>query len=270
MKKSQFYYWIIIVAFSFGFYAKSRIPTQADVGEQSLKIFQVPEVFRTDTISKLHPQKSKYLQSYYPSFLGKFSFGDTLFTDDRWREDADQDYLYFMRDSIDYFASDGFQLIPRPDIKLPDFNNMRDKTAAYFPVFLPNETSETKLLFGKSSYVYAIQEARDSSGDWRPIEHRGFDWCGMGRWELKVHPQEYAAMLMPLYQGNYATELRIIFKNGENKIISKPYTGTISYEQFYFKPDSYMKKWFEDSPLSVTFGEFYGSYPLPYFKLGGN
>ena len=269
MQKSQFYYWIIIVAFSFGFYAKSRIPAQADVGEQSLKVFQVPEVFRTDTLSTLLPQKSKYLQSYYPSFLGKFAFGDTLFTDDRWLDDAEPDFLYFMRDSLDYFASDGFQLVPRPDIQLPGLNNESDKTAAYFPVFLPNETRETKLLFGKDDYLYAIQEARDSSGDWRPIEHRGFDWCGMGSWELKVHPQEYAAMLMPLYRGNYATELRVIFKNGENKIISKPYPGTISYEQFYFEPDSEIKKWFEDNPLAITFGKFYGSFPLQYFELGG-
>lgn len=267
MQKSQFYYWIIIVAFSFGFYAKSRIPAQADVGEQSLKVFQVPEVFRTDTISTLLPQKSKYLQSYSPSFLGKFAFGDILLLDNHWPEDPENDFLYFMRDSLDYFASDGLQLIPRPDIQLPDLNNKNNRTAAYFPVFIPNETRETKLLFGKNFHLHALHEARDSSGNWRPIEYRGFDWCGTGSWswELRLHPQEYAAMLMPLYRGNYATELRVIFKNGENKIISKPYAGTISYEQFYFEPDSYIKKWFEDSPLSVTVGKFYGSYPLQYF-----
>ncbi len=268
MKKSQFYYWIIIVAFSFGFYAKSRIPVQNELGEENLKIFQVPEVSQTDTIRKLVPQKTRYLQSCYPYFIGKFAFGDTLFTDDRWIENTEQDFLFEMRDSLDYFASDGFQLIPRPDIHLPDPEN-KDKIAAYFPVFLPNETQETKLLYGKDSHLYAIQEARDSSGDWRPIEHRGFDWCGVGSWELKVHPQEYAAMLMPLYRGNYATELRVIFKNGENKIISKPYPGTISYEQFYFEPDSPIKEWFEQNPLAITFGKFYGSFPLQYFELGG-
>ena len=269
MQQVHKYYWIIIVAFIFGFHTKGRIFNQAPTSAQDLEAFKVPNIYRTDTLSKLMPRKVKYLQSYYPRFLGKYAFGDTLFTDERWYENAEQDFLYFMRDSLDYLASDGFQLIPRPDIELPNSDYKGNEPAAFFPVFIPNETADTKLLFGKESHVYAIQEARDSFGDWRPIEHRGFDWCGVGSWELKVHPQEYVAMLMPLYKGNYATELRIIFKNGENRIISKPYRGSISYEQFYFEPGSEIKKWFKRNPLAMTLGKCYGSYPLQYFELGG-
>ena len=269
MQHAQYYYWVIIVAFSLGFFLKSRMANKASGYYQSMKPFTIPEIIRTDTFPKLSPKEVKYLRGYYPSFLGKFAFGDTLYNDDRWREKSESDFMYSKRDSLEHYASDGLQLIPRPDIQLPDLLYERNEADAFFPVFIPNETGETKLLFGKDNYVYGIQEARDSTGEWRPIEHRGSDWCGVGRWELKVHPKEYAVMLMPLYKGNYATELRIIFKNGENRIISKPYRGTISYEQFYFKSDSWMRKWFKQSPLRMTNAKCYGSYPIEYAEFGG-
>jgi hypothetical protein len=99
-------------------------------------------------------------------------------------------------------------------------------------VYVVNTTGHTKLLAGKDSWVFAIQEAQDRQGQWLPIESRGFDFCGNEHWLLKVHPQQLALFLVQQYEGPFATRLRVRLQNGESRYTSAPYPGHISEQQF--------------------------------------
>lgn len=272
MKKAQLYYWIIILAFGFGFFVKSAFYSpfyENEREDKAIAPFEIPKVFQPNAPLHLKPQKRKYINPYFPTFLGKFPFSTNLAIDNQQHFIADEDYLFYSGDSIETYGGDGLQLIPAPQIKLAELPYYRLDDSAHFPVFIVNETPLTKTIEGKDGHLFAIQEAKDSNGMWRPIEQRGFDFCGNGRWGLKIYPQEYGVFLMPLYEGSYFTELRVRFRNGDNIIISKSYKGMINYDQFYFEPDSEMKKHITHSPLAIVNVTFYGSYPLEYSQLSG-
>lgn len=261
MQQAQKYYWIIIVAFSLGFLLKTQL------NKQQLKAapeyFQVPSYISLDTNEEGKPHTQRELRDFRPSFLGKYSFGDSLAWSSNIDAEYENDYLYPYRDSVDLIPADGLQLIPRPDIQFRDpYAKKRDRN--YFPVFIPNETENTKLLSGKGICVYAIMEAKDSSGSWRPIHYDSGNFCGMGKWELRIHPKEYGVMLLPSYKGNYATKLRVRMRNGENIIVSKPFDGTISYNQFYLPEKSRIKERALQNPTGFSFWQCFGSYPIEF------
>ena len=56
--------------------------------------------------------------------------------------------------------------------------DFEDTVGVYFPVYIVNSTSSDKVLLGKDSYVFGLQEALDEDRRqrWRPIESRGFDF----------------------------------------------------------------------------------------------
>ncbi len=48
----------------------------------------------------------------------------------------------------------------------------------------------------------------------------------------KLIPKEFVTVLIPKYEGNYKTKLRLRFSNGENLYISEPFEGVIDKKQF--------------------------------------
>ena len=261
MQQAQKYYWIIIVAFSLGFFLKMHLAKQQVDVEVSSNFFQVPSYISLDTARSLRPHKETAISPINPSFLGKYPFGDSLIWKVREEWAFDDDYLYYERDTISKFLSAGLQLIPRPEIQIED-PRIPSNNLAYFPVFLPNETSSPIALFGKDSHLYATLEARDSFGHWLPISYRSPDFCGWGRWTLKINPQEYGVMLMPVYKGNFSTQLRVRYINGENISVSTPFPASIAYEQFYFDKASSDKEWAAKDPAAFARSYCFGSYPL--------
>ena len=101
-----------------------------------------------------------------------------------------------------------------------------------FPVYVANTSPHRKLLYGKNQRVFAIQEAKDRSGQWRPIESNGPDFCGNGQWVLKLRPGQMGVFLMDKYQGAFQTLLRVQLQNGDSRYISAPYKGQIDERQF--------------------------------------
>ncbi|SFQ83354.1 hypothetical protein [Hymenobacter arizonensis] len=101
-----------------------------------------------------------------------------------------------------------------------------------FPVYVANTSRHRKLLYGKDRWVFAIQEAKDRNGQWRPIESKGPDFCGNGRWVLKLRPGQMGVFLMDKYSGAYQTLLRVRLQNGDSRYVSAPYKGQIDERQF--------------------------------------
>jgi hypothetical protein len=102
----------------------------------------------------------------------------------------------------------------------------------YFPVYVVNQTPTSKILLGTGSNVYAIQEAFDGK-TWRPIEAVQGDWCGMGRWGLKINSDEFVTFLMRKYTGDFKTKMRVRVKVGDMIYVSNPFIGSINRSQFY-------------------------------------
>lgn len=103
----------------------------------------------------------------------------------------------------------------------------------HYPCYIVNETKNDKLLKGKDSHIYAIQEAQDSNGHWFPIENYMFDFCGNGGREYIIHSNEYMLVLFRKYHGNYKTKIRVVIENNNCIYTSNAISGYINYSQFY-------------------------------------
>jgi hypothetical protein len=71
-------------------------------------------------------------------------------------------------------------------------------------------------------------EAKDSTGNWRPIEEPYVYMCGNGVGTIILPPTEVVLSFVPITNGNYLTQLRLVFGNNH----SAPYVGYINYRQF--------------------------------------
>lgn len=264
MKNFPFIVSIVTVVFCFGFYIKSFPPFPDTSNVDMAKPFTIPQVFQSDIPPELEAHNISYIKPNFPHFLGIYPFAEAIpiYPWELWI--TDEQYSFHEQDSFPYYDGGGLQIIIAPHIKLAEHIKQRLNNNSFFPVFLVNETKDIKALQGKDSYVFAIQEAKDSNGIWRPIEQRGFDFCGNGRWGMKIKPQEFALFLMPKYQGSYETELRVRFVNNKQVIFSSSYTGKINYQQFLFPKNSLRKDQFKENPWTVINWYFFGAIPLEF------
>ncbi len=232
---------------------------QAPVSSQ----FQIPSVFQPDAPLPLIPHQSDRLRPIAPTFLGIYPFSKTLSIskETQWLGEA---HDFYQADSLTYYTGAGLQLVPAPKIQLADLPvfRYRDGNAAYFPVFLINETSRTLAMQAQNSYVFSIQEAKDSNGVWRPIETRAMRSCTTGPWARKITPQHFAIFIMPKYAGEYDTELRIRVRNGTQILVSPSYQGSINYQQFFLPKEEEFYAEFYRNRLDYLVKDCFGSIPL--------
>ncbi len=104
--------------------------------------------------------------------------------------------------------------------------------------YIINETPEIKKVFRQDEDLYVIQEAQDSQGFWCPIEYWSYAWCGVSYSWAHLEPGEYLAFRVPVYEGNFKTQLRLKLNNGNTIYHSEPFIGSINYNQFK-APDFY-------------------------------
>lgn len=96
-----------------------------------------------------------------------------------------------------------------------------------YPVLIKNKDSDTiTITFG--DFVPLITEAKDSTGNWRPIEKRKRYKCGMGIGAIILPPDEVVLTATMIYQGNYQTSLRLKI----DSTFSNEFKGNINYRQF--------------------------------------
>ncbi len=233
-------------------------------------VFKPPKIVNSQfgASIKSTPFKAEFISEVFPIFTRKFKFQDKIDINPEVKDTAIyKDFIseysrIRLGDSLDV---NGFELIVDYEntVKYNKYYQQESTLHDHYPVYFVNSTNTDKVFFGKDSYVFGIQEALNKTEyeNWRPIESKGFDFCGNGRWGLIVHPQEFVLVLMRKYEGDYKTEMRVRFKVGENIFISKPFKGQINKSQFFIKDSSYLKKDLQETNGKAAAWLFYDAVP---------
>ena len=105
------------------------------------------------------------------------------------------------------------------------------KSARAYPVYIVNNTDSNIVINKILTKLLIIQEAKDTSHRWRPIEHVfNQDFAFNVPYILK--PKHYIITKTYKYIGEYKTEVRLKFKNGNTIIYSNPFNGSVNFAQF--------------------------------------
>lgn len=232
--------------------------------------FTPPIVYQEKTNDTINFFKVEFISTNKALYIGKSGFCDTLklsiersSPDTSIHDDRIFDDYY---SEIDSFGLDGLEILPDYESTVSKIYYTKHGNY-YYPVYIVNQTPNTKLFIGKTSNVFAIQEAQDDKGYWRPIEGRGFDFCGLGYWGLKLFPNEFITVLFPKYEGDYKTNIRVRIENEDIIYVSKPFEGTIDKRQFILYKENWRGgdryyKWLIEDEAKTIQNTFYGSVPL--------
>jgi hypothetical protein len=230
--------------------------------------FEIPKVLFNDTV---RIEKTLFVsentESNYAFFCGKYRIGESVTFDSHKIFYKDSIFMQNKINLDDFNSLDEFL-----DLDTDSFNVKADYSQdilfnwfatepynSYYPVFIQNESSKTKVLLGKDDRIFAIQEAKDEKGIWRPIESRGSDFCGVGYWGLKIQAGEFGVFLLSKYKGDFVTDIRARVKVGEDVYISNSFKGKIDKRQFLLKDITEMDK--QNSRNDINYF-FFGSIPL--------
>lgn len=245
---------------------------QQSKNDSERKTFTLPIVIQEQTKDTVELFKCDALNEVWFEFYGKHKFTDTLKLAEHRKRDTTyrKDFIheYWRPTENDTLTTDGFQIFPDYKTTIHHKEDYLTRGNYYFPVYVVNETSRTKVFTAKDSYVFGVQEAIDTSewhlGEWRPIESKGFDFCGNGNWGLKIHPGEFIIFLVPKYDGKEKQLMRIRLQIGESIYLSKSYEGTFNRKQFNIEKKSWMDNSLKVDKASTINGLFYGAKPKGY------
>lgn len=246
------------------------ISCESKIDEKLLTTFQIPQIVNSafnDSI-KSQPFLAEFITENFAPCVGKFRFQSII---DINPEKIDsiriEDFIGANTDThiTNKLDVNGFELIVDYNTSIKYNQHFPYDSILYdhFPVYFVNSTKKDKIFYGKDRYVFGIQEAIDNEDfrQWRPIEGRGFDFCGNGHWRLIVHPHEFVMILMKKYEGDYETDLRVRFQVGENILVSVPFKGRINKSQFSIGDNSYIKRQLKESSGAAASWLFYGATP---------
>ncbi|MEM6263210.1 MAG: hypothetical protein AAGI38_11930, partial [Bacteroidota bacterium] len=184
-------------------------------------------------------------------FAGKFPFQEQVSLDFEgiWSPKLNSSDLIFGKSHIeigDSAENNGLEMyVDYPTtVAVQSQNYSLDKFHDHFPVYFVNSSASEKVFFGKDDHTFGIQEALDGSKlpNWKPIEGKGIEFCGNGNWGLIVHPGEFVVILMKKYTGDFETQMRVRFKQGDNILVGKPFNGVINRSQVHIKEESYFSR----------------------------
>lgn len=181
---------------------------------------------------------------FHPMYMGKkqdsitlnYWPGDIEYTSRYWEEykSPDSNDLKIFVDSTQIIGSVNNFYIPPP----PSFEEenqkwkrkfVRGKIKSY-PIIIKNNSVDT-LKVGYGDYIPMIIEAKDSLGNWKPIQKPYIYFCGTGLSMYFLPPEEIIITSCKLFEGEYKTKMRIVF-GFERTIQSNEFIGKINYEQF--------------------------------------
>lgn len=234
--------------------------------------FRLPIVLQENEFDTLKYFEAGELSANTFRYYGKFKFTDSIQFSafSRNTENYVDDYVkaYDVPKENDSLRSDGFQIIVDYKTTLFFYSFNHGVGYSYFPVYVINETSQSKRFIGKDRKAFGIQEAVDTTGGyssaWYPIEIRPYDFCGNGFFGLIVHPNEFIMLLIPKYKGNTTGLMRLRLSIDDNVYVSAPYTGSFNDTQFIVKKNSWVDYTIQDLTESYIQTFFYGATPKKY------
>lgn len=217
----------------------------SDLSEDPFKSIELIDTFTNDlefdvatsvTTAEFHPMymgigKDSIHLNYWPGEIEYLSFS--------WDEfrTPDSNDLKIHVDTSQIIDSVNRRAIPPPppppnseeEAKPWERKLNRGKIKSY-PIIMKN-VSEDTLSVGYREYIPLIIEAKDSSGNWRPIQEPYRYYCGTGLPNYHLPPKEIVIASCKLFEGDYETEMRITF--GFDRVIkSNEFKGQINYKQF--------------------------------------
>lgn len=96
-----------------------------------------------------------------------------------------------------------------------------------YPVLIENKGHNT-IMVGYGHYIPLITEAKDSIGNWKPIEKKWTYMCGNGVGSIILPPNEIGLSATMIYHGDFSTTLRLRI----DSTFSNEFKGNINYRQF--------------------------------------
>lgn len=178
-----------------------------------------------------------YWLKYYPIVLppppgGKFKPSDTIGYHKKLTEH--KMYPYY----IDWMAPANYKSWHVADISIKVDTTQRIKNDDIhvngdnpffeaYPVLIENKENDT-ITIAYGDFVPLITEAKDSTGNWRPIEEDWIYMCGNGVGTIILPPNEIGLTAAMIYHGNYYTTLRLRI----DSTFSNEFKGNINYRQF--------------------------------------
>lgn len=232
-----------------------------------IRAFTKPDIQLNFEADSIIPSSPGALTHSTPRYIGKFGFHDTVVIaipyEDYGPKDSTRLSTDLERHQRGQFTGNGFLIIADYDENIPMKDYQADEYFKnYYPVYIPNETSVSQYFMGKDDRIYAIQEALDQDSAWRPLEHRFYDFCGLGHWRQEIQPGEFAMLLMPKYSGQWKTQLRVRVKIRDNVYVSSSFEGEIDSAQFLLEPD--LRKNMQEDPASYIGAWFFGAVPREF------
>lgn len=234
--------------------------------------FHLPVVTQTKSFEPINFHSAREIVSSEMILYGKFNFTDTICLDKpNWYDTTklqNYPYGYRLTDAKDTYNSDGFQLIADYNTTVY-YNNeavRMNSMTAFYPVYLVNETTQTKLFFTEGNNVTGIQELKDTvyPKNWYPIEHKKFSFgCGINM-GIKLKPGDFLVFLVPKYWGNTQLKMRVKVQIGDNVYHSMPYLGRCNYRQLNMRKNSWIHKMYLSDKDLTIFHYFYGTFPKGY------
>lgn len=101
-----------------------------------------------------------------------------------------------------------------------------------YPVFITNISNDT-LKVGTGENIKLITEAKDSLGNWKPIQKPSNLLCGTGLTLYYLPSTEIILTSCKLFDGDFETTMRLIFESDADIIIkSNEFKGKMNYSQF--------------------------------------
>jgi hypothetical protein len=239
--------------------------------------FSFPK-FVNSTVSDssiLKEHLSQSINGVYPNYIGTYSFKtksiDSNVDSVRAKKNLERYKEYSFDQFSDKVSTNGLDLfVDYQNTVFAQRYSHNKELLPFYAVYLVNNSSLPKRFKGKDSWVFGLQEAVQNSSNyydnWRPIEMRGWDFCGMGNWSKILLPNEYAVILFPKYEGNLKTKVRVRIQNGESIYVSESFEGIVNESQFYFKDSASLDEITKDNHPMAGYYWFYGANPI--LKLG--
>jgi hypothetical protein len=124
------------------------------------------------------------------------------------------------------------KLTPNPS-KKKEFDWLTNYPRSYFTAHLINASDSIVKIERQDGSLIMIQEAKNEEGEWVPIEHWLYSWCGNSYMNPLVleHGQK---VMIPIkkYSGTFETVVRLKLKIGEVLVYSDPFISSIDLNQF--------------------------------------